>query len=209
MNRKYLLIILLQLFALSVFSQEKTLIKDPTEVKNKLIKQAKETSSIISSFTQEKYVSFMKEPQHAEGIFYYQQPEKMRWEQNTPFNYVLLINNGIVRIKDKGKEKNLAGVNKMTQKINTLMLGLINGSVFDNNEFDIKYFKYLDSYIIELIPKNKQLKSFFNKIELDFSAKSIRLKTLSMYEKSGDKSIMKFFNNKFNESIKENIFNNL
>ena len=198
--------ILLLIFSLSGTAQEKTPIKDPVFLKNKLIKRAKETSSIIANFTQEKQVSFMNKPQLSEGVFYYQQANKMRWEQNSPFDYVLLINEGKVRIKDNGKEKKLTGANKMMGKINTLMIGLINGDLLESKEFITKYFTLGEFYVVELTPTNQRLKSVFNTIELTFSKKTTRLKELTFFESSGDKSVMKFFNEKLNQPIKQSIF---
>ena len=210
MNKKYTTILLICLFTLSAFSQDKKPLENETVIKNKLVKKAKETSSIISPFTQEKHVSYMKEPQHSKGIFYYQQENKMRWEQTTPFKYVLLMSNGKIRIKEKGKEKKVLTTDKMTKQVNTLMLGMINGSIFHSKkEFYFKYSYYKGHYIVVLTPKSRQLKSRFKSIELIFSSKTIRLKTLTLNEKSGDKSVMKFFNSKFNEKIKESIFNKL
>lgn len=210
MSKQYqILLSILVLFSISVFGQNKTPLKNPIELKEKLIKQSKETKSIVSDFRQEKQVSFMKEPQISIGKFYYQHHDKMRWEQQSPYNYVLLINEGKVRIKDNGKEKDIKGANKMMGKINTLMLGLINGEIFDNKSFTAHYFSETDFYIVEFTPKNKRLKSIFNTIELSFSKKTTRLKTLTFYEKSGDKSVMKFFNDKFNTTIKQSIFNTL
>ena len=197
------------MFSFNAIAQNRTALKNTAELKKKLVKQAAETKSIVADFTQEKHVSFMKEPQVSKGKFYYLQHDKMRWEQTTPFNYVLLINNGKVRIKDNGKEKDIKGANKMMGKINKLMLGLINGEIFDNKDFINKYFGTEDSYIVELKPKNKRLQSIFNTIELTFSKKTTRLKSLTFNEKSGDKSVMKFFNDKFNTSIKESVFNKL
>jgi outer membrane lipoprotein-sorting protein len=196
-------------FVIATFSlaaQERTPIKSPSVLKAKLKQQAKETSSIISDFKQEKHLSFMKTPQTSEGVFYYQQSNKMRWEQNFPFSYVLLINNNNVRIKDNGKEKKIAGANKMMGKINTLMIGMINGDVFDSKEFDVKYFTQDEFYVVELTPKNKRLKSIFNSIELSFSKTTTRLKELTFFESSGDKSVMSFFNEKFNQTIQQSIF---
>lgn len=208
---KQLAIILLMVFSYPAIaiSQERTLLKNSTELKKKLIKQSATTKSIIAEFTQEKHVSFMKAPQISKGKFYYQQHDKMRWEQLTPFNYVLLINNEKIRIKDNGKEKNIKGVNKMMGKINKLMLGLINGKIFENKDFTSKYFSDKDSYIVELNPNNKRLKGIFNSIELTFSKKTSRLKTLKFFESSGDVSLMNFFNDKFNVSIEASIFNKL
>ena len=102
---KVLLGIFLVLTTFVLSAQNKIPIKNPSELKAKLKQQAKKTSSIIADFKQEKHLSFMKNPQLSEGVFYYEQADKLRWEQNTPFNYVLLINNTDIRIKDNGKEK--------------------------------------------------------------------------------------------------------
>ena len=69
MNKKYTPILLMCLLTLSAFSPNK-ISESETIIRTKLIKKAKETSSIISPFTQEKYLSYMKEPQHSSGIFY-------------------------------------------------------------------------------------------------------------------------------------------
>lgn len=203
---KFILIFILILFSFSGYTQEKTPIKDPLVLKTKLKQQAKETTSIIANFTQEKHMSFMNKPQLSEGVFYFQQADKMRWEQNSPFNYVLLINKGKVRIKENGKEKNLAGANKMMGKINELMIGLINGELIESKEFKTNYFTFGEFYVVELTPTNQRLKSVFNTIELTFSKKTTHLKQLTFFESSGDKSVMKFFNEKINQAIPESIF---
>ena len=110
------------LFRSNVIAQQNIPLDKPDVLKNKLKKQAKETTSFIASFTQEKYVSFMKKPQLSDGVFYYQQADKMRWEQQKPSEYILLINGDKVRIKSNGKEENLKGVNKIMSKINSLMI---------------------------------------------------------------------------------------
>lgn len=209
MSKSFLTISFLILFTVNSFCQERTKLEDPSTFKTKLLKQSKETKTIIADFTQEKHVSFMKEPQISSGKFYYEQHGKMRWEQKTPAEYVLLINEGEVRIKDAGKEKNIKGANKMMGKINKLMLGLINGEIFESTDFTSTYFTESNNYVIELTPKSKRLQSIFKTIELSFSNKTLRLKTLTFFEKSGDKSVMKFFNDNFNLSIKQSIFNTL
>ncbi|PCJ00893.1 MAG: lipoprotein carrier protein LolA [Flavobacteriales bacterium] len=210
MSKQYtILLSFLVFFSFNAFTQERTLIKNPTELKKKLLNQSDATKSIVSDFTQEKHVSFMKEAQISKGKFYYQQQNKMRWEQTSPHPYVLLINESKIRIKDNGREKDLKGANKMMGKINKLMIGLINGEIFNSKDFESSYFSYSNTYIIVLKPKSKRLQSMFNTIELTFSKKTIRLNTLTFFEKSGDKSVMKFFNDKFNTSIKQSIFNTL
>jgi len=208
-RQNIILLLLITSFSFSVNAQERTQLKNPTELKKKLINQSTTTKSIVSDFTQEKYVSFMKEPQVSKGKFYYQQHNKMRWEQTLPYPYILLLNESEIQIKDNGIKKELKGANKMVGKINKLMLGLINGEIFNSKDFESNYFSSSSNYIIVLNPKSKRLQSIFNSIEISFSKKTIRLNTLIFLEKSGDKSVMKFFNNKFNTSINPTVFNNL
>ncbi|MGB0886654.1 MAG: outer membrane lipoprotein carrier protein LolA [Vicingaceae bacterium] len=203
---KVLLGIFLVLTTFVLSAQNKIPIKNPSELKAKLKQQAKKTSSIIADFKQEKHLIFMKNPQLSEGVFYYEQADKLRWEQNTPFNYVLLINNTDIRIKDNGKEKKIAGASKMMGKMNTLMIGMINGDIFDSKQFDVKYFNDGKFYIVELTPKNKRLKAIFNRIELSFLKATTRLKELTFLEKNGDKSVMKFYNEQFNQAIPKSTF---
>lgn len=200
------IVIMLLFFSVAVTAQEKKALTNPEQFKTKLKLQAKETKSIIASFKQEKYVSFMKEPQLSEGIFYYEKANKMRWEQNLPTNYVMLINEETVRIKDNGKEKNIKGANKMMSKINSLMLGLVNGEIIEDNSFTTNYFVSDAYYIVQLIPKQKRLQSIFNTIELSFSKTTTRLKVLTFFENSEDKSVIKFFDEKFNQPIHSSIF---
>lgn len=209
MNKLLLNIIVILCCSISFYGQNKIALRDTEELKIKLKQQAKATKTIIASFKQEKQVSFMKTPQLSSGFFYYQQTDKMRWEQKKPQEYVLLINDEKIRIKDNGKEKNTAGANKMMGKINTLMIGLINGEIFDDKAFSTKYFSIGDYYLVELTPKNKRLKSIFNTIELSFSKKTIRLKELVFNESSGDKTTMKFFNEKYNQPIESSRFTKL
>jgi len=189
-------------------AQTKTVVKDATNYKTKLKQIAKETSSISASFKQEKIVSFMNEPQLSEGLFYYQQKDKMRWEEQKPNAYILLINAEKIRIKEGGKEKKMGGAAKMMAQINSLMISLINGDIFESKDFTSQYFETSNRFIVELTPKNKKLKSIFNTIELSFDKKTLRLKKLTFNEKSGDKSMMTFFNEKFNQTLKNSLFTN-
>ena len=205
---KKILSLLLILFCLlgATNAQERKVSTNVSEYKTKLIAIAKKTSSISAAFKQIKSVSFMNNPQLSNGIFYYQQANKMRWEQQNPNPYILLINGDKIRIKDGGKEKKLGAANKMMGQINALMISLINGDIFNSKDFTSAYFENSNRFIVELTPKNKKLKSVFNTIELAFDKKTLRLKTLTFNEKSGDKSTMTFFNEKFNQSIANALF---
>ncbi len=206
-NSLSLLVVFLCLIG-STYAQTKTVSKNPTAILTKLKKTSKETNTISASFKQEKQVSFMNTPQLSEGVFYYAKEDKMRWEEQKPNHYILLINGESIKIKEGDKEKKMGGGAKMLTQTNKLMIGLINGEIFESKDFDSKYFENSTHFIVELFPKNKKLKAVFKSIDLVFNKKTLRLKTLTFNEKSGDTSKMTFFNEKINQTLNNSLFLN-
>ncbi|WAC15082.1 outer membrane lipoprotein carrier protein LolA [Dyadobacter pollutisoli] len=182
---------------------------DTEKILAELRKTSQATTSIQASFSEEKYLSVLKEPEHSTGLFFYQKNDKMRWEQKTPLKYIILINGDKLRIQEAGKEKNVGQAGRMAAQIKELMIGLVNGDFQQNKAFSIACLESNDQYMVVLTPVNRRLKNIYSKISMVFSRDSLRLKELSFFEKNGDKSIMKFQNEKFNHQIDENLFRNL
>ena len=89
------------------------------------------------------------------------------------------------------------------------MIGLVNGDFQQNKGFSSTVLEDNDEYQIVLTPVNRRLKNIYSKITMNFSRSSLRLKELSFFEKGGDKSIMKFQQEKFNQPVAENLFKDL
>jgi outer membrane lipoprotein-sorting protein len=174
-----------------------------------LRKTSQATSSIQASFIEEKYLAVLKEPEKSTGLFYYQQKDKMRWEQKTPSKYIILINGDKLRIQEGNKEKNVGQAGRMAAQIKELMIGLVNGDFQQNKGFSMVCLQSDDQYQIVLTPVNRRLKNIYSKIAMTFSKSSLRLKELSFFEKGGDRSMMKFQHEKFNQPIPENLFKEL
>ncbi|MDR6808773.1 outer membrane lipoprotein-sorting protein [Dyadobacter sp. BE34] len=179
------------------------------KVLGELRKTSQATTSIQASFTEEKYLAVLKEPEKSSGLFYYQQKDKMRWEQRTPSKYIILINGEKLRVQEGNKEKNVGQAGRMAAQIKELMIGLVNGDFQQNKGFSSAVLEDSDEYQIVLTPVNRRLKNIYSKITMNFSRSSLRLKELSFFEKGGDKSIMKFQQEKFNQPIAENLFQDL
>lgn len=184
-------------------------VANPEKVLAELRKTSQATSSIQASFTEEKYLAVLKEPEKSSGLFYYQQKDKMRWEQRSPSKYIILINGDKLRIQEGGKEKNVGQAGRMAAQIKELMIGLVNGDFQQNKGFSPTVLEDGDHYQIVLTPVNRRLKNIYSKIAMNFSKSSLRLKELSFFEKGGDKSLMKFQQEKFNQPIAENLFKDL
>ncbi len=184
-------------------------VANPEKVLAELRKTSQATSSIQASFTEEKYLAVLKEPEKSSGQFYYQQKDKMRWEQRTPSKYIILINGDKLRIQEGSKEKNVGQAGRMAAQVKELMIGLVNGDFQQNKGFSSAVLEDGDHYQIVLTPVNRRLKNIYSKIAMNFSKSSLRLKELSFFEKGGDKSLMKFQQEKFNQPIAENLFKDL
>ena len=207
---KYKLIfIILVLASRSGFAQTFKPVSDPVKILAELKKSSAAANSIQADFKEEKFLAALKDPEKSSGIFYYKKNDKMRWEQQQPFKYVILINGDKLRVQDAGKEKNVGSAGRMAGQIKELMIGLVNGDFQDNKAFKRSFAESADLYQVTLLPVNKRLKNVYSKITLVFPKSTMRLKELTFLEKGGDKSIMRFQNEKINQPIAEGIFVNL
>jgi len=164
------------------------------------------TKSIKADFTEEKFLAALKQPQKSSGVFYYEKEDKIRWEQNLPFQYIIMINKDKIRIKENEKEKDVTAAKRMVEKIKELLLMLVSGTYLENKTFAAEYFENNKEYIVVLTPTQKKLKNYFDKIQLNFSKETIHLNDLIFFEHSGDKSTMKFVKQRFNEEINDDVF---
>ncbi|MBE9464073.1 outer membrane lipoprotein carrier protein LolA [Dyadobacter subterraneus] len=201
--------LIFSLLATTLFAQDFKPAANPDKILADLRKSSLATSSIQADFKEEKHLSFLKEPEKSSGVFYYKKEDQMRWEQQTPFKYVILINGEKLRVLDAGKEKNVGSAGKMAGQIKQVMLGLVNGDFQQSKAFTQVCMENADYYQITLTPTNKRMRNVYAKINLLFPRSTLRLKELTFFEKGGDKSVMKFQNEKFNQSIPETVFTNL
>ncbi|MEO6284060.1 MAG: outer membrane lipoprotein carrier protein LolA [Dyadobacter sp.] len=205
---KLLLMLCIALIGNLVHAQSFRPAADTEKILADLRKTSQATTSIQAAFSEEKYLSILKEPEHSTGLFFYQKNDKMRWEQKTPLKYIILINGDKLRIQEAGKEKNVGQAGRMAAQIKELMIGLVNGDFQQNTAFSLACLESNDQYMVVLTPLNRRLKNIYSKISMVFPRNTLRLKELSFFEKNGDKSIMEFQNEKFNQQIDENLFRN-
>jgi outer membrane lipoprotein-sorting protein len=191
------------------FAQNFQPVSDPDKIRAALKRASSTATSIQTEFHEEKFLTVLKEPIKSSGVFYYQKNDKMRWEQRNPVSYVILINGDRFRVQEAGKEKNVGQAGRMAVQVRELMMGLVNGDFQDNKAFKQTLSENVLHYQVTLVPLNKRLKSIYSKIDLVFGKNTLRLKELTFYQKDGDRSVMKFTNEKINQSIAETLFEKL
>ncbi len=184
-------------------------VANPAKVLAELKTASQSTTSIQADFKEEKYLAALKNPEQSSGTFYYKKSDKMRWEQQKPLKYVILINGEKLRVQEAGKEKNVAAAGRMASQMKELMMGLVNGDFQQSKAFSQVYNESADQYQVVLTPVNNRLKRIYSGIRLVFSKSSLRLKELTFLEKTGDKSTMTFSNERINQPIPDSVFSNL
>lgn len=183
------------------------LLADATDFKNRFAAAAQKTSTIKSDFVQEKELSMLSEKIVSKGKFWFKRENAVRMEYLQPFQYLMIINDGKIYIKDSQKENKIsAKSNKLFEQINKIMLDCVNGSALSNTDFTTRIFESGDAYLAELTPVNKTLKTLFQNINLQISKKEYAVTKIEMHEPSGDNTTIHYINREMNVSLSDALF---
>lgn len=191
------------------FAQSFKTMKDSKDFQSKLHAIAAKTTSLQSDFVQIKHLDVLSEDIESNGILIYKADNKLRWEYTTPLEYLIILKDGKVSIKDEGKVSSydLSG-NKTFQKINEMMIGSIQGDLLVNEaDYDYEFKENNTTYLVVMYPKEKKVQEFMKSINIYFSKKDYSVEQVKMLEQSGDYTLMKFKNKKTNANISDKVFN--
>ncbi|OFX22462.1 MAG: hypothetical protein A2041_08195 [Bacteroidetes bacterium GWA2_31_9b] len=184
-------------------------VNNSTEFKNKINLLTSNTQTIQSDFVQEKHLSFLSENIISKGKFIFKAPNQLRWEYSEPFVYIIVFNNKNIYIKDDGKVSTFdTQSNKMFSEINYMMIGTIQGSLFNDSErFTVKYFESDKHYLLELEPKMAEMKSMLKSIKIFIDKTDNSVSSIKMIETSDDYTSIEFVKRKLNLPVENEKFN--
>ena len=199
----------LTFYCLSSFSQSSfKAIKDISLFKSNLAEMTEKTNTIKSDFIQEKNLSFLSEKIISKGLFYFKKENKIRWQYTEPFDYLIIINEDKIYIKDEDRESKYdMASNKIFKEINKIITGCIQGDILNNDkEYKIEYYENDNFYYVKLTPYSEKMKEFLSNINIYFDKKDFSVSKLEMIELSGDYTKIEFLNKKLNEEIPDEKF---
>ncbi len=212
MHKIQLLFSTLLILLLVSFSPSKKGYKQVTNSKvvlAKLKSVADNTNTITADFKEETFLAAFSKPQLSTGKFYFQSKNKMRWMQNSPFEYIIMINGESLRIKNNGTEQKNIGSKNMAKKINNFMLNMIKGNYHDDPNMKTTIYESASNYLLEMVPTEKPMNKIYTKFEMYFSKTTKRLESIIFFQPGGDKKITTFSNQKYNTKIENSIFTTL
>ena len=194
----------------SVFAQEQKMSESEiTAFKNSVNATAKSTKTLTTDFTQLKHMDFLSKDIETSGKMNFKSPNMLQWQYVKPYQYAIIFKNNKIFINDAGKKNNIdKGNSKMFDKLNKLIVGSVNGNMFDENEFAISYFKTKDFNITKLLPKDAALKKYVKQMELYFDKTGNTVSQVKMIEPSNDYTKIIFKNKVINAKIEDSVFNN-
>lgn len=190
-----------------LFGQAFKPMSNTTDLAEKLKSNARTVKSISSDFLQEKNMKMLQDKVNSEGKFYFLQPDKIRIEYTSPFQYLLIMAGGNVVIKD-GKKTTRMNIrnNKAMQSVNQVLMDCMRGSVFSNPDFNSKSWTSATQYRINLIPKSADLKQYLTDIDIYINKSDFNVTKLIMNEPNGDHTDMMFSHTKNNISLSDALF---
>jgi outer membrane lipoprotein-sorting protein len=204
---------LLIFFAMVYFSQTKAqyngfvLSPDPTAFSTRFTEASQKTNSIRCDFVQEKNLSMLSEKIVSKGKFWFKKENRVRMEYNHPFQYLMILSNNNIYIKDGERENKISTKsNKVFQQVNQVMIDCIRGSALSNPDFSVRIFESGQTYLIELSPVSKNLKDYFKNINIIIDKKTYSATKIEMFELSGDNTIISFINKELNTPIPDALF---
>jgi len=200
-------ILALILLAQFGFAQNFKSVKDTAALRLKVEQMSKTVNSIESDFTQEKNLSLLSEKILSKGHFVFKKENLLRWEYNTPYKYLIVINKDKIWIKDEKKTaKYDMNSNKVFKEINDIMIACVQGNIFKSGKFKVAYFENEKYYKLELTPLQKNMKESLKKINMYFDKSVTSVAKLDMVEPNDDYTTLEFINKKLNGAVADNIF---
>jgi len=166
-------------------------------------KQAENTNTITSDFTQYKHLDFLSNDIESKGKLAFKAPDLVKWEYVKPFAYSIIFKDRTLYINDDGNKSNMdVGGNKLFTQLNQLITASIRGNLFDDVQFTMEYFKNEKNSLVHFFPKDAQFAEFIKAFHLTFN-KIGEVIEVKMIEPSGDYTHIIFNDRKTNQPLSD------
>lgn len=206
--KQFIVLLFVSVLSLQAWSQTKLTAEQQKQFIEKIDKAAQTMTSMQCDFSQTKSMKLLSKEMQSKGIMYFKQPDKLRWQYTSPYDYTFIMNGDKVTMKSAKSTQNInVQGNKMFRQITKIILNSIIGSGLKSaTDFQVEIYKTDNSYFAKLYPKKKELKQIYSVIEIYFNQSLTMVNGVKMMEKTGDVTSVKLQNVKYNQSINESTF---
>ena len=164
--------------------------------------------SMSCSFVQTKQMKMLNDKMTSRGQMHYKQGNKLRWEYTTPYKYLFIFNGTKVYVGNKAKKDVIdTNSNKVFREVARIMMNTVTGKALSNKaDFTTDVASSGNSWVVTLVPKKRDLRNMFSKIQLLFNKSNYMISEVNIFEKNGDKSNIKMQGISTNKAINESVF---
>ena len=195
------------LFSFAINAQTPLTSIEAKDLKELVKSQAQSTKTISSEFTQYKHMDFLSNDIVTKGNLHFKTPDLVRWAYIEPFKYIVIFKNQSLYINDEGKKSNVdMSSSKLFKELNNLIIKSVKGDMFDDDAFDIEYYKEDENSLVYFKPKDKKSAKFISAFHITFNKKG-DVEVVKMVEPSGDFTKIVFTNKALNKPISNALFN--
>jgi outer membrane lipoprotein-sorting protein len=207
MRKKFILFGLLCL-AYSASAGDFSAVKDEKLFMQQYKNTSEKIKTLEADFTQEKEIVLLTNKLISQGRMIFRNDNRLKIEYLKPNVFIFSMHDGKVTLKDGEQAASSISTknNKLFEQISQITLYAINGKIFDSKDFNSTVLENEISYLIVLIPKSKELKQYYKKLDLYISKESFLIEKMAMKETSGDETVMDFKNIKINNEIPDEAF---
>jgi len=204
--KQHIVIILAIIFATINAMAQQTEV-GTAELQKEMKQKTANLETVSCNFKQNKHLEYLDAVVESEGNLFFDKKNRLRWEYSTPYEYLIVINQGKFSIKTDGKVSEFdVNSNKIFGQISDLIISSVNGTIFTDPNFSVKAYSENDEYIIYLEPKIKEMKEVLNQIKLYINKSDFSVNKVYMFEREDNYTEIIFINKKFNEVLPESTF---
>ena len=191
---------------LAVKAQTPLSSSEATALKKQVQEQAQKTQTMTVDFVQLKHMGFLSNDIETSGNLSFKKPNLVKWQYLKPFRYSVLFKDQTLYIDDDGKKSDVnLSSNKLFGQLNNLIVNSITGDLFQEQDFEITYFKVADGSEVVFIPKDSKLKKYLSQFHIFFSVQAY-VSQVKLVEPSGDYTSILFSNRTVNKPIADAVF---
>ena len=204
---KFFIVSVSILFVQQLHAQTELTPSEINQFKAQVAETASQTKTIVSDFVQKKEMDFLQDEAISEGELTFKAPNLIRWEYKKPYTYQVIFKGDELFVNEEGNKKVIdLRSNKLFKSFNSLLVNSIKGTMFDDEAFEISYFKIEKGFRVDFIPKDKRMRRFIASFQLTFSETDHQVTQLKLIEPSNDFTVIFFNNKQINVSVLDSVF---
>lgn len=167
-------------------------------------KGLKKHENFKANFIQKRHISIFPAPLESEGTISFSSPDNIRFDYSKPFiSYIIFSDGKMARYRiENGIPVKQHSMEIVAKAITREVMRFIKGEFSNEMPYEIKYDSNKPGEFT-LIPVNSQAKAIFSSMVLIFAEDKSYIKTIKLFEKSGDNIIIEHNKPDFSPISKE------